>query len=196
MPRYRQHPKDTKSSNIRLLRIEYSSADQPITLSTRRTSLDHEESFNALSYAWGEDDVLHDTGIHDGEDCGLFGVRLNPHDCLFTARISQDGWATRWIWIDQICIDQSHLNERYHQVAQMASLCSTALATIAWPFSTRTCVYQSTAQSDNRLAEIYSREAAALSSTSQEKCLESSVAYHPLMDFSRPCINRTDSHYR
>ncbi|KAJ8108658.1 hypothetical protein OPT61_g8019 [Boeremia exigua] len=123
---------DYKSSSIRLLRVEKTQSPL-IVLSVRHANLDDKEPFNALSYAWGAPSPLYSITIQDGDESASFNIRQNLYDFLSTARDSEDEWATTWLWIDQICINQSNHEERCHQVAQMAEIYSTASSTIVWP---------------------------------------------------------------
>ena len=65
-------------------------------------------------------------------------MRENLYDLFLAARRScedprTNSWTADWIWIDQICIDQTDVEERCHQVGQMTELYSSAKATIIWP---------------------------------------------------------------
>jgi hypothetical protein len=135
MQEYKHRPLDTKSSEFRLLRIEKSIDEtSPINLTLRHAYVNEEEGkFNALSYAWGDESPTYEVHIDDGVTRGSFHVRQNLYDYLCTARSLSDNWTTEWIWIDQVCIDQSHHAEKCHQVGQMGQLYSTANATISWP---------------------------------------------------------------
>ncbi|KAH7079843.1 heterokaryon incompatibility protein-domain-containing protein [Paraphoma chrysanthemicola] len=124
---------DPELSFIRLIRIHRTDESSPIVLSIRHASLDDNEPFNALSYAWGDESPLHDIVIHDDDRSTYISIRQNLYDFLLTARNSEKDWSLEWIWIDQICINQSDHEERCHQVAQMGWIYSKALSTIVWP---------------------------------------------------------------
>lgn len=134
MQQYTHRRIDTTSSEFRLLRIEKSLDEtSPISITLRHAQLDEEEDqFNALSYAWGDESPTYEVVIHDGTTKGSFRVRQNLFDFLCTSR-RMTGDLTEWIWIDQICIDQSDNQEKCHQVSQMGQLYSTAKATVSWP---------------------------------------------------------------
>jgi hypothetical protein len=139
MQQYIHRRIDTKSSEFRLLRIEKSLDEtSPINITLRHAQLDEEESqFNALSYAWGDESPTYEVHIDDAVTKGSFHVRRNLYD-FFCAVPRTTDTLTEWIWIDQICIDQTHHAEKCHQVGQMGWLYSTAKATISWPGTLRT----------------------------------------------------------
>jgi hypothetical protein len=124
---------DTKSSGIRLPRVEKSTGkDLPIALTLRHVSLD-DNGFCALSYTRGNDSPTFEVLVMDSTYPGLFHVRGNLYEFLHTASTSTQAWSNEWMWIDQICINQNDHTERCHQVNQMEKLYSTARATIVWP---------------------------------------------------------------
>lgn len=140
MPVYKHRQLDLSRKDIRLLRLEKQDDEAaPVRLRLRHAVIEEAKYF-ALSYAWGDQTPIRDVVIHDEEDgieCS-FSVRQNLYDFLMAARKNIDcestqKWSTDWIWIDQICINQTDLPERNHQVSQMALLYSMAKATVVWP---------------------------------------------------------------
>lgn len=139
MQEYKHRRIDTKSSEFRLLRVEKSLDERsPINITRRHAQLNEEEGlFNALSYAWGNESPTYKVHIDDGVTNGSFHVRQNLYDFLCTVRKMTND-LTEWIWIDQICIDQNHHDEKCHQVSQMGQLYSNARSTVSWPGRLRT----------------------------------------------------------
>ena len=135
MQPYEYRPLDKDTSEVRLLRIENTADEAVPAITLRHANLDSGEKFNALSYAWGEESPIFPIKICDGAISGSLHVRENLYDFLRLAQTSKDDWSSEWIWIDQICINQRHHEERCHQVNQMAKLYSSAQATIIWPGS-------------------------------------------------------------
>ncbi|KPI36708.1 uncharacterized protein AB675_10105 [Cyphellophora attinorum] len=84
-----------------------------------------ENGYEALSYVWGDDTLLHGILIN-GQ---LFHVRHNLHDFLHVA--NQLRWASAF-WIDAICIDQHNVNERNSQVRMMTDIYKSATTVRAW----------------------------------------------------------------
>lgn len=81
--------------------------------------------YEALSYAWGT--VYHQDSIYIEEQPKLVTVSLYEalQHLRHTAR-------ERVMWIDAVCIDQSSLEERSHQVGMMSDIFSRALNTTIW----------------------------------------------------------------
>lgn len=59
-----------------------------------------------------------------------FPVRQNLYGFFQAARRSDESYTTKWMWIDQVCINQKSLRERGHHVEQMATVCPKVMAII------------------------------------------------------------------
>lgn len=148
--------RDTSSTNIRVIESLFRDLEGQIhcklrTISLGRKSVErksfnwespdwksHEkESYRALSYAWGPPGKGNSILV-DGK---LFEVRTNLWDFLNEActrgvaslksALRQDGQRD-FLWIDAICIDQSQVEERNHQVAMMGDIYSKARSVLVW----------------------------------------------------------------
>lgn len=84
-----------------------------------------ENGYDALSYVWGDDKLLHGIQIN-GQ---LFHVRQNLHDFLRMAKRLR--WTTAF-WIDAVCIDQHNVDERNSQVRMMTDIYKSAVTVRAW----------------------------------------------------------------
>jgi Heterokaryon incompatibility protein (HET) len=82
--------------------------------------------FNALSYAWGGDDLGSNFFDCDGK---TMEVRENLFD--FLQQASQKYLETP-IWIDAICIDQRNDEEQNHQIQLMGEIYSKAARVLVW----------------------------------------------------------------
>jgi hypothetical protein len=71
--------------------------------------------FVALSYAWGSS-IKSKTIFCNGQH--FLSVTANLFDALWHIRHPVEA---KVIWVDAICIDQSNIKERNHQVAQMGT---------------------------------------------------------------------------
>lgn len=60
-----------------------------------------------------------------------FAIRVNLFD-FFQVLRSRDAYRTKWLWIDQICIDQENVQERNEQVSVMDEIYRHAHETIVW----------------------------------------------------------------
>jgi hypothetical protein len=83
------------------------------------------ESYEALSYEWGDSAPARAISV-DGID---FSVGENLFQALRHLRLRD---AERVLWIDAICINQSDVRERNHQVQQMAEIYRRAHQVVSW----------------------------------------------------------------
>ncbi|ETN38615.1 uncharacterized protein HMPREF1541_06652 [Cyphellophora europaea CBS 101466] len=90
------------------------------------TDLAHlRREYTCLSYVWGDEPADHSIKIN-----GItVGIRTNLLDFL---RVAVSRYASQWLWIDALCIDQNCPLERNHQVRQMAQIYSRAARVLAW----------------------------------------------------------------
>lgn len=82
-------------------------------------------SYTALSYEWGTEDDLQTIHVNGH----AVKIRYNLFDFFKTHRHTCDG---RSLWVDQICIDQSKIAERNHQVGIMEDVYRGAQETLCW----------------------------------------------------------------
>ena len=87
--------------------------------------LDNCPEFEALSYAWGDETDTIKVNVN-GEPVPVIPTL---HSALRHLRQEQKD---RILWIDRLCINQSDLNERSHQVTLMRRIYSQAPRTIVW----------------------------------------------------------------
>jgi hypothetical protein len=119
-------PLDLESRSIRLLRI--SPAEDPkeeIRCELCLTSTDAQ--YTCLSYVWGDPDKGQWILINGDR----LWVRQNLWNFLASARKMPE-LTSQWIWVDAICIDQTNITEREHQVQQMGRIYSCAEEVISW----------------------------------------------------------------
>jgi hypothetical protein len=88
-------------------------------------SIDDPPTFEALSYAW--EGQRFDQGIVCDEESLLISATCKA--ALLRLRLKTKN---RLLWIDQICINQTSLEEKNHQVAIMGEIYSRAKRTIVW----------------------------------------------------------------
>jgi len=116
----------SKTENqIRLLTVLPGGKDDAVRCNLRNVNLDAIGEANALSYAWGLPPSTKTIFVNDAP----FMVRPNLFDALIYLRqpISEIV-----LWIDAICINQSDIDERSHQVQQMADIYSHAGRVLVW----------------------------------------------------------------
>ncbi|KAJ3958336.1 hypothetical protein N0V92_005099 [Colletotrichum tropicale] len=117
---------DPDRREIRLVRLLQPRAPHTLSLELRTVSLNDEEAFySALSYVWGSSSEPQQIEIN-GQP---FHVTENLHAAL--QQLSRNG-TDSWLWIDAICIQQSDLEEKTHQVGMMRDIFSNAAMVYIW----------------------------------------------------------------
>ncbi|KAH8589510.1 hypothetical protein B0O99DRAFT_553461 [Bisporella sp. PMI_857] len=110
---------------IRLLEILPGKRDDEVRCNLRCVNFKAIKEADALSYAWGHLPATSTIFVNDA----IFEVRKNLFDALVHMR---QPYSPTILWIDAICINQSDINERNHQVQQMADLFSLARRVLVW----------------------------------------------------------------
>lgn len=121
-------------------------ADGIIKCKLKRINLQSNKTpeYRALSYTWGAPDPVQKIAVNNQS----FLVRQNLYDFLkaFRARLyrfqdcSNYENETQWLWIDQICIDQSIVEERNHQVEMMSDIYRRASYVYVWLGKSDNCI--------------------------------------------------------
>ncbi|KAH7400510.1 heterokaryon incompatibility protein-domain-containing protein, partial [Phaeosphaeria sp. MPI-PUGE-AT-0046c] len=117
-------PLDLHKRSIRLIKIlPQRSEDGIIECRMHLSSLKTE--YTCLSYVWGEPGA----GGWILIDGKRVFVRMNLLNFLNHARPK---FQSRYIWIDALCIDQTNIRERQHQVQQMGQIFTAAQEVVSW----------------------------------------------------------------
>lgn len=90
--------------------------------------------YEAISYVWGSKDVVHKAFVvnpNTGQVFGYIPLATNLYNALRGLRDSPDV-SSHVFWIDQICINQSAVEEKNHQVAMMGRIYSHASRVITY----------------------------------------------------------------
>jgi hypothetical protein len=112
-------------NHIRLLHIEAGIDESPISCRLVTTSLDASPPYEALSYTWFATE--HEFTITC--DDALLSVTRNLYDAVLYLR---DPEHKRIMWIDAVCINQKHDQERTEQVGIMKDIYAKASRVIIW----------------------------------------------------------------
>lgn len=125
-------PLDRDSGQIRLLEIISYNADEPLSARLSVHDLEHKDTFNAISYTWGNGEATKDIFINGKtkkvtENCYYALEQACRH---FPPEYSTDGTPI-YLWIDSICIDQSNGREKNHQVMLMDRIYAQASKVLA-----------------------------------------------------------------
>ncbi|CAI9634610.1 hypothetical protein GT037_004159 [Alternaria burnsii] len=118
-------PIDSENGEIRLVELLPGCYDDVIQLNLHMKNLSDKPSYEALSYAWGTTPSSNRAIING---C-LIPVRESLDQGLRRLRL---GDQPRTLWIDALCINQSDVRERSHQVQQMCRIYKSAQQVVVW----------------------------------------------------------------
>jgi hypothetical protein len=96
-----------------------------LIIKLHEVSLDSSPRFEALSYAWEKQTPDQNISCDGAEFLVTATIKAALQRLRHKAR-------SRWLWIDQICINQQCVKEKSQQVALMADVYSTAKRVIVW----------------------------------------------------------------
>jgi len=117
-------PLDKSHNVIRLLHLSPVSSNR-IHGRFSIALLDDKPEYEALSYAWGDAD---DTVPVEVEGCSV-PITKNLHSALKHLQLEVE---ERVLWVDALCINQTDLRERMHQVSRMGSVYGQASQVVVW----------------------------------------------------------------
>ncbi|KAK1720225.1 HET domain-containing protein [Colletotrichum acutatum] len=123
---FQYEPLDLTGKSFRLLMLHPGSTSE-VSCDIFEASLDSDSivPYEALSYAWGSIDLSASIITNGKTLCITYN--------LFTAlTYLRDEHVSKVMWIDAVCIDQSNVAERGHQVEQMAGIYRGAEQVIIW----------------------------------------------------------------
>ena len=119
-------PLPLKGNWIRVLHLFPGKPLEQVSCTLSLANLDAlEQPYQAISYVWGDSIQHHHIRLNNFP----FEVRSNLYHILCAFRRLD---RTVTLWIDALCIDQSSLKERNHQVGKMARIFSGAERVNAW----------------------------------------------------------------
>ena len=125
---------DLHLKGVRLLRLlPKPNGSTQVQVELQHADLRNAPKFKALSYTWGPPDPTFNI-IVNGQS---FPVRQNLYTFFKAVQLDPKYNTDTWLWIDQVCIDQSDVLERNHQVGQMSEIYRSASKVIIWLGPTR-----------------------------------------------------------
>lgn len=124
--RYKHGPLLSRRS-IRILILLPSPRDSALNCLLKDVSLDDQVEYEALSYAWGDEDPTGRTSI---TCCGK-RIPITPNCSTALIHLRRED-RPRTLWIDAICIDQTSVHEKNHQIPLMGDIYRNAKYTLMW----------------------------------------------------------------
>lgn len=127
---FRYRPLDPSvGEDIRLLCLYPGEFHEPIQCDLLHTNLEDDIEYEALSYTWASEEG--DASLSQSISCAYIGDAQTldlpvTSSCASALRRLRFTSQERMLWVDALAIDQSNLQERNQQVAQMARIYSGA----------------------------------------------------------------------
>jgi len=109
------------SANIRLLKLRFDNTSSSIKCEVISSSLNCKAHYTAVSYLWG--------GASAGDKGRAVPVRHNLWRLLH--QLTEEHYEG-FLWIDALCIQQTNIAERNHQVAIMGQIYASANEVLVW----------------------------------------------------------------
>ena len=116
---------DLEGSQIRVLMLHCGRHNDPLSGSLSTVSLDDCPIYCAISYAWGDPSYDYSLQLKEGQ----IWITKSLDGAL---RRCRDETKTVSLWADQVCINQTKVQEQGHQVAMMARVYSQAEIVMSW----------------------------------------------------------------
>lgn len=116
---------------IRVLVLKAGQPDDPLRCKLEHVNLQQGPIYEAVSYTWADekgDDSICRT-IQCGHGDQFLGITKNCEAALLRLR-KRD--TDRRLWVDAVCIDQSNVQERNHQVKNMIAIFRSALRVLVF----------------------------------------------------------------
>lgn len=129
---YEKFTTPLQGEQFRLVTLYRGSSSDKIQCSIETRALSDNPPYHALSYCWGNDDILKSIFINSLEFPIRpieFPIRPNLYDALVRLRKPDEDLT---IWIDLLCIHQSDVEEKQRQVDLMHRIYGQAESIIAW----------------------------------------------------------------
>lgn len=125
MNAFQYEPLDPNPEKLMLRRLELLPGTGQIECKLESVSLNDKPVYEAISYHWGSTAKKHQIVCNSAS----LAITDSLHSALVRFRKADE---SRYLWADQLCINQSDADERGCQVAFMREIYENALQTLIW----------------------------------------------------------------
>jgi hypothetical protein len=115
------------TDSIRLIELQPGAPGTPLACKLIDARTSENPQYEAISYAWGEPVFSHT--IEELSSASALRLTVSLHGALQALRYEHD---PRVLWADALCINQSDLKEKGHQVALMGPIFRDAQRVVVW----------------------------------------------------------------
>lgn len=118
-------------NSIRLVLLHPGTSSDTLSCNLITCELDQPPDYEALSYTWADEnsDRSLTQEIRCGPEYRKIAITKNCEVALLRLRLEDD---PRFLWIDALCIDQSNVRERSHQVHLMSKIYHKAFRVVVY----------------------------------------------------------------
>ncbi|GAB1311762.1 Heterokaryon incompatibility domain-containing protein [Madurella fahalii] len=128
---YRYLPLDLENGRyIRVLVLKAGWPDEPLCCALEHVNLQQDPVYEALSYTWADESG--DDSLCRSIQCGDDGLIAITKNCEAALRSLRKRDIHRRLWVDAVCINQSDVLERSHQVKNMIAIFRAALRVVVF----------------------------------------------------------------
>ncbi|CAJ2506514.1 Uu.00g006440.m01.CDS01 [Anthostomella pinea] len=118
-------PLRTDVNEIRIVKLLPNVFNAPIECELEHITIDVEADYEALSYCWGDASVTHPIRLNGR----VYPITTSLFTGLNYLRLED---RPRRLWVDSLCINQTDLDERSHEVQRMRDIYEKAKEVIIW----------------------------------------------------------------
>ncbi|KAH7494779.1 Uncharacterized protein HZ326_23338 [Fusarium oxysporum f. sp. albedinis] len=122
--RFQYEPFDLESAGFRLVLLEKGVQSQ-LRCQLWQAYLNDIIPYESLSYSWGSQSTPHEIIV----DEKILSITESLHEALWHLRKPDED---RMLWVDALCIDQTNIKERGHQVNRMGEIYKKADKVVVW----------------------------------------------------------------
>lgn len=122
--RFQYEAFDLETAGFRLVLLEKGVQSQ-LRCQLWQAYLDDIIPYESLSYTWGSQSTLHEIIV----DKKILSITESLHEALWHLRKPDED---RMLWVDALCIDQTNIKERGHQVDHMREIYGKADKVVVW----------------------------------------------------------------
>lgn len=131
----------THGDEIRLIEIHTGHRYDPLQAKVQYQRLSHQPKYDALSYTWGsafDKETVYSTRVPFGLRGEASVLTLDGNEVKITESLHQALIRIRkpdksvLLWVDAVCIDQTHAEEKSWQIQKMQSIYRRASKVIMW----------------------------------------------------------------
>jgi hypothetical protein len=123
---YEYQPLNSSKKQIRLIKLSPQHDDGIIHCDLETYDFEDAPEYVALSYTWGPSKPLFNVYVENQS------IQVRENLFQFLQQYQKQGEQARYMWIDQICIDQLNVAERSSEVQFMSDIYRRAEYVVTW----------------------------------------------------------------